>query len=132
MRGTRRLVAWYLVVAMGVLGSVPRVYAGFCPSAAPGMPAGYDRTADLQTIQTVLEEKMVRARLEQLGFSREEIQVRLNQLSDQQIHQLALNLDDLRVGGNGAVTVLVILILIAIAVGVWFYVQGKKVAVVPR
>ena len=131
MRGTRRLVTWYLVVAMGVLGSVPRVYAGFCPSA-PGMPAGYDRMADLQAIQTVLEEKMVQARLEQLGFSQEEIQARLSRLSDREIHQLALNLDDLRVGGNGAVTVLVILILIAIAVGVWFYVQGEKVAVVPR
>jgi len=128
MKPLTKCIAWYCVVAMFLMGVVPRVHAGFCPSGVTPLPQ-VDRMADLEQIQKVLEAKMVQARLEQLGFSQAEIQARLSQLSDQQIHQLALNLEDIRVGGNGAVTVLVILLLIGILVGVWFYVQGKKVVV---
>ena len=128
MKPLTKCIAWYCVVAMFLMGVVPRVHAGFCPSGVTPLPQ-VDRTADLEQIQKVLEEKMVQVRLEQLGFSQAEIQGRLSQLSDQQIHQLALNLEDIKVGGNGAVTVLVILLLIGILVGVWFYVQGKKVVV---
>ena len=128
MKPLTKCIAWYCVVAMFLMGVVPRVHAGFCPSGVTPLPQ-VDRTADLEQIQKVLETKMVQARLEQLGFSQEEIQGRLSQLSDQKIHQLALNLEDIKVGGNGAVTVLVILLLIGILVGVWFYVQGKKVVV---
>jgi len=131
MKPLTTCVTWYCIVAMCLMGVVPRVHAGFCPSDLSAA-SQIDRTADLEQIRQVLEEKMVRTRLEQLGFSQDDIHARLSHLSDREIHQLALNLEDLRVGGNGAVTVLVILILVAIAVGVWFYVQGKKVTVEPR
>jgi hypothetical protein len=39
---------------------------------------------------------MVSERLKQYGFTQEEIQARLDQLSDQEIHQVALNLDELK------------------------------------
>jgi len=102
------------------MGVVPRVHAGFYPSGIAPLPQ-VDRTADLETIKKVLEAKMVRARLEQLGFSQEEIQARLSQLSDQQIHQLALNLEDIKVGGNlaegfGALVSLVFIGVIGAAV----------------
>jgi hypothetical protein len=131
MKPLTKGVALYCVVAIFLMGIVPRAYAGFCPSELSPV-SQVDRTADLEQIRKVLEAKAVQARLAQLGFSQEEIQARLSQLSDQEIHRLACNLEDLRVGGNGAVAVLVILILVAIAVGVWFYVQGKKISVEPR
>ena len=62
---------------------------------------------------------MVSERLRQLGFTQEEIQARLGQLSDQQIHQLALNLDEVKVGGDGlgvVIAVLVIAILVVLFV----------------
>lgn len=120
-------ISWCLVFAMFVLGIAPRVEAGFAPSDVIALSSA-DRATDIDKIQKVLETKMLRERLEKLGYAQEEIQKRLNQLSDQQIHQLALKIDDLRVGGNGF-EVLVVLLLIGILVGVWLYATGHKVAV---
>jgi len=121
-------ISWYLVVAMLVLGITPRLYAGFSPSEALSLPT-FDRSSDLEKIRKVLEMKMVRERLKDFGFTPDEIEKKLNQLDDQQIHQLALNLDTLKVGGNGWAWVLVILILVAIGVIVYFYVTGHRVVI---
>jgi len=109
------------------MGLVPKVYAGFSPSEVVVLPE-VDRSVDLEKIQKALETKMIKGRLEQLGFSADEIQSRLGQLSDQQIHELALQVDELRVGGDGAV-VLVILLLIALGVLLYLYVTGSRVTV---
>lgn len=70
--------------------------------------------------------KMVSERLHSFGFSQEEIQARLNQLSDDQIHQVALQLDELKVGGNGG-EVVIILLLVLILVGLLIYVTGHRI-----
>jgi len=62
---------------------------------------------------------MVNEKLKELGFTQEEIQGRLDQLSDQEIHQVALNLDELKVGGNGlgiVIGILVIAILVVLLI----------------
>ena len=123
-------VAWHLVVAMFIMGLVPRAEAGFSPSETIAT-AQIDRTADLRRIQKILETKMIRTRLDELGFSKDEIRTRLDRLDDGEIHALALRLDELRVGGGGF-EVLVIILLLAILVGVWLYVGGKKVVVQNR
>ncbi len=87
-----KCVASYLAVAMFILGIVPRVDAGFIPSDIITHPE-IDRTLEMQSIQKVLETKLVRQRLENLGFTMDEIQKKLNQLNDEQIHDLALNLE---------------------------------------
>jgi hypothetical protein len=122
-----KYVSCYLVVAMFVIGTVPRVYAGFSPSEVVAL-SKFDRSSDLEKIQKTLEMKMVRERLEQLGFSQDEIQKRLGQLTDQQIHQLAQTLDDLKVGGDSG-TVIIILLLIALGFVLWLYMTGRTVAV---
>lgn len=123
-----RMISWYLVVAMLVLGITPRLYAGFSPSEPLSLSTG-ERSSDLEKIRKVLEMKRVRERLKDFGFTPEEIEKRLGALDDQQIHQLALDLDALRVGGNGWAWVLVILILVAIGVIVYFYVTGHRVVI---
>lgn len=123
-----RWISWYLVVAMFVLGITPRLYAGFSPSEAISLST-VDRPSDLEKIRKVLEMKMVRERLKDLGFTPDDIEKKLSQLDDQQIHRLALNLDELRVGGSGWAWVLVILILVAIGVIVYFYVTGHRVVI---
>lgn len=119
-------VAWYLVVAMFIIGIAPRVDAAFSPS--PALQHHLDRAADLQKIQGVIETKMVRERLAQLGYGPEEVQARLSQLSDQQLHDLALNLDQLRVGGDFW-GVLVAIVVIAAIVWAVLYLTGHKVFV---
>src|SRR5512135_501910 len=92
-------IAWYLVVAMFVIGIAPRVDAGLAPSEVIAL-THVDRQADLGKIQKVLETKMIKERLAQYGLTQGEIDTRLAQLSDQQVHNFALQLDDLKVGGD--------------------------------
>ncbi len=60
-----------------------------------------------------------------LGLSQEEIQARLNQMSNDQVHQLAVNLDEMKVAGDDAVTVLIVLVIVAIAILV-VYLMGYR------
>jgi len=109
-RKVTKWVTWYMVTVMFLLGITPRVDAGFSPSGVIGQPQ-MNRTADWDKIQKVIEIKMIRERLNALGFSQEEIQMRLNHLSGEQVHQVALNPDELKVGGDDAVTVIIVCFL---------------------
>jgi hypothetical protein len=120
-----KCVAGYLVVAMVVIGITPRVYAGFSPSEVLSLPS--DRASDLQKIQSTLEMKMVRERLASLGFTEDEINKRLNQLSDSQLHEIALQLDELRVGGDGAATAVIIILLLAVLAVLILYLSGHRI-----
>jgi len=122
-----KCVSWFLVIGMFALGIAPRVDAGLSPSGIIALSQA-DRTSHLQNIQKILETKMVCKRLQQLGLSQDDIQRKLSRLDDQQIHQIALKLDKIRVGGNGF-EVLVVLLLIGILVGVWFYASGKRIII---
>jgi len=124
-RKMTKWVTWYMVTVMFFIGITPRVYAGFSPSEGITL-SPFNRDSDLQKIQKVLESKMIRERLFQLGFTQEEIQNRLAQLSDNQIHHLALKLDELSVGGD-SVEVVLLIVLIALLVVVIIYLSGHKV-----
>ena len=127
-RFLNRWIAWYLVVAMFVIGITPRVYAGFAPSEVVGLSPG-ERAADLQKVRQFLEMKMVGERLKELGYTSEEIQSRLSQLNDEQIHQLATKLDDLKVAGDGALGIIIALLIIAILVIVIIQLLGHKIVI---
>ena len=121
-------IAWYLVVAMFVIGITPRAYAGFAPSEVLGLSPA-ERTADLEKVRKFLEMKMVRERLKEFGYSAEEIQSKLSQLSDEQVHQLALNLDDLNVAGDSALGIIIALLIIAILVIVILQLMGHQILI---
>ncbi len=122
-----KYISWYLILAMFVIGITPRVYAGFSPSEVMG-PSPIDRASDLQKIQKVLEIRMISERLKQLGFTADEIQARLNQLSDDQIHQFALHLDQLKVGGDG-IGIVIGLLVVAILVVILIYLLGHRIEI---
>lgn len=124
----RKWITWYLVVAMFVIGITPRVYAGFSPSEVIGLSPA-DRSSGLQKIQKFLEMKMVGERLKDFGFTPDEIQSRLNQLSDPQVHQLAMQIDNLKVGGNDALGILVALLVIAILVVILVWLLGHRIVI---
>ncbi len=121
-------VTWYLVVAMFVIGMTPRVYADFSPSEIVGVPE-IDRGADLGKIQNIIETKMIGERLKQIGLTPDEVQKRLSQLGDQQVHQLALQLDELKVGGDGGWAVFVVIIVLAAIAVLVIYLSGHKVLI---
>ena len=120
-----KYMTWFLVITMFLIGIAPRVDAGLSPSEVIAV-SQTDRSSNLQKIQEFLEMKLIRERLEKFGFTQDEIQARLNQLSDQQIHHFAQNLDDLKVGGD-ALGVVIALLLIAILVVLLLQFTGHKV-----
>jgi len=120
-------VSWYLVIAMFIIGIAPKIDAGLVESEIT--PLKYvNRTADLEKIQKFLETKAISKRLEQLGLTQDEIHKRLSQLNDQQIHQIALKLDGLRVGGDG-LSLIIALLMIAVLVVLLLQLTGHKVIV---
>jgi hypothetical protein len=124
----RKMIIWYLVMAILVIGITPRVYAGFFPSEVIGL-SSTERSAELKKVQKFLEMKMVRERLKDLGLTREEIQSRLLQLNDQQIHQLALKVDDLTVAGDDGLGIAIALLVIVIIVIIIIQLTGHRVVV---
>jgi hypothetical protein len=124
-RRLTKWVTWYMLLVMFLIGITPKVYAGFSPSEDV-LLSPTNRAVDLQKVQKVLESKMIRERLRQLGFTEEGIQNRLMQLSDEQIHRLALKLDELTVAGDTGEAILIVL-LIAVIVVLVLYIMGYRV-----
>ena len=120
-------VSWYMVIVTFLIGITPRVDAAFSPSERLALLQS-DRQSDLQKIQKVLESKMIHERLNALGFTQDEIQARLSQLNEVQIHHLALNLDEMKAGADGG-EIVIVLLLIAILVVLIIYLSGHRVAV---
>lgn len=106
-------VAWCLTVAIFLLGIVPRANAGFAPSTI--VLSESERAQDLETVRQALETKIVRERLLDFGFTEEEVAKKLSLLSDEELHQLAVRADEIRVGGDGAVAVILILVIAFLA-----------------
>ena len=127
-KALRKWITWYLVGAMFVIGITPRVYAGFSPSEVMNLSSA-ERSADLKKVQKFLEMKMVRERLKELGLTREEIQSRMDQISDQQLHQLALKLDNLTVAGDDGLGIIIGLLVIAILVVILVFLLQHRIVI---
>lgn len=123
-----KYISCYLAIAMFIIGIAPRVDAGFAPSEMIALVQA-ERAADLEKIQKVIEVKAISERLKQFGLTQNEIQNRISQLSDQQVHQIALQLDDLKVGQDDALAIIIALLVIAILVVVLLKLTGHKVIV---
>ena len=119
---TRR-IAILLVVLMGIFSVVPRIEASFVQSDESFAAGARDK--DMAMIQKVLEQKLVRERLKALGYGDQEINSRLDQLSDDELHQFATQLDSLTPGGSTLGWILV-LALVIIAV---LYFTNKRILI---
>ena len=109
----KKYLVLYLACAMFVIGIAPRLEAAFTPSEGL-VPAISVRAMDVEKVRTALEQKLVRQRLQDLGFSVDEISTRLFELTDAQLHYFATRLDDLKVGGDGLGFVIAVLVIIAL------------------
>lgn len=125
-----QMMTWSLVIVTLVMGwSQPEGWAMLVPPAptTPEAVSNSNRVSDLQTIQRVLETKIVQQRLQDWGLMADEVEARLSQLSDEQVHQMATQLDALIPGGE--LGLIILLLLIAIIVVLVLYVTGHKVVV---
>ncbi|HUK55389.1 MAG TPA: PA2779 family protein [Nitrospiria bacterium] len=127
----RFLIVWMLVVTTFSLAvETQGASAALLPSEATldmGIP-GPDRESSIKKIQAVLESRIIGQRLADLGLTPEEITSRLDQLSDQQAHEIATQLDALQPGGDALGTVVLVLV-IAILVVILLQLTGHKIII---
>jgi hypothetical protein len=116
------LSVWMLLTGMlAGLGPI-EAHAALMPTdLVTGVVAPVDqRAADLNRIQSQLESKLVVQRLQDLGLTPQEIQLQMESLTNEQIHQVAQNLDGVQVGGD----LLWILIVVGVVVLVLALIGG--------
>ena len=123
----RKCLVVYLVLAMFLIGIAPRLDAAFSPSAALNSSTEV-RSADIDQIRLTLENKLVTQRLQDLGYTTDEIMTRVSQMTDEQIHSFAQKLDQVKVGGDG-LGFLIGLLIIVILVIVILQLTGHRVLV---
>jgi hypothetical protein len=113
----------YFVVWLIAIGCIPaESMAMLIPSdTVLSSPIASTRVADVQHIQAQLESRLVAQRLSDVGLTPSEVQERLASLNDDQLHQVAQNLNGLQPGGElililaiiGAVVVILAIIGLA-------------------
>jgi hypothetical protein len=123
----KKSLTWYLVFALFIISIVPHAEGAFSPSQAIVL-SDVQRQADIGKIRAILETKLVSQRLQDLGFSPDEIKERLAFLSDQQLHNYAQQLDDLKAGGDGLGIVIAVLLIILLVI-VIMQLTGHRVIV---
>ena len=122
----KKWITCYLMLAMVVIGIVPPVNASFMSSETV-KTMDNERTFDLHAAQGALETRLVSQRFLDLGFTAEEVGARLSQLSDQQLHQLAQKLNDVRVGQDGFGVVIGLLVIAGLVVLIYYLLHHQVV-----
>jgi hypothetical protein len=121
-----RPLALYLALALLTLASFAGpAEAMLLPAAPEADQPGSVRAADLAKVQAVLESKVLQQRLLDYGLTPEEAAARINGLSDEQLHQLAANIDALQPGGDVLGTLFALALIAGLVVLIIFLMQGK-------
>ena len=109
-----RQIAVILAFTMLVIGAVPTKSMAIVvgTDAVVAASAEHSREADIARIQRVLESKLVSDRLQQTGLTQDEIQGKIKDLSDEEVHSFASQLESLYPGGDGFGIVIALLIIV--------------------
>lgn len=71
-----------------------------------------ERQEKVETIQRALETKIVKEKLKSYGLNEKEVNEKLEELSDEQIHVLAQASEKLLAGGDGLSTIITLLVIV--------------------
>jgi len=109
-----RQIAVILAFTMLVIGAVPTKSMAIVvgTDAVVAASAEHSREADIARIQRVLESKLVSDRLQQTGLTQDEIQGKIKNLSNEEVHSFASQLESLYPGGDGFGIVIALLIIV--------------------
>ncbi len=111
----KRLPVYFVIVLIVISFVACPAEAMFTPAAPQTQPTPhFDREADLVKIQKALESKILQQRLLDYGLSPANAVAKINGLSDEQVHQLAANIDALQAGGISSTNLIIILLLIVL------------------
>lgn len=108
--------ALVVVACMGALDIVPAA-AGLAPSQTSGAATiASERGADLLIAQRTLENKQVGQKLRDYGVAPEEVQVRLANMNDRDLHTLATASKGLPSGGDGTGALIGVLVVVVLVI----------------
>ncbi len=113
--GLRKLL-FILAGAVTVLGMIPDTGGAVIIPAEEASQGKDLRAENLEKIKSVLERKEVAKRLAHYGLTPEEVEARLDQLSDEQVSEIAARIDQVNPGGNGLEAIIGLVILAALVV----------------
>ncbi len=105
--------------AAGMIGSV----------SSPGASGQGPRETEIGKIQQALETEMVKEKFKAYGLAPDEINAKLQDMTDEQIHLLAQASDGVLAGGDNGLGILVALLLIVLIVILILKLSGKSVIV---
>jgi hypothetical protein len=108
-----KILSLYLIISVFALTLPAPGWAMLVPAVQPEA-----RSTDLVMVQTTLESSVIKQRLLDFGLTPEETTARLNNLSDEQIHQLAAHLNAVQAGGGVLGDVIVILLIVIIVIAI--------------
>ena len=94
---SKRLM-FIILILVAAMAAVP-VFAGPVPSKTAANQSLDQRAADIAVVRDVMSHDEVARALEARGFTRDQVDQKLAQLSPQDLHQLAQNLDQLQSAG---------------------------------
>jgi len=130
-----RPLASYLIAALLVISTLAGPAEAMhlpaspdAPQAGQGAPSP-DRAADIAKVQKALETKELQQRLLDYGLTPDETAARIDKLSDEQLHQLASNLDSVQTGGDSVLGVLFALAIIALLVVLIIYLLEGRIVI---
>lgn len=123
-----RMLTVYLVFAIFIISAIPSPSSAMFITPEVGSSV-VDHIGDMAKVQTFLESKLVQQRLTDFGLTAEAVSSRLNQLSQDQLHQIATHIDEIDYGGDSALGVIITLLVIAILVIVIMKLMGKQVII---
>ena len=112
----RPLLAFSVAVYLTFFLTSPTLAGMVGSFASPDLQSSKMGTEETKKIQILLENEIVRAKLSAYGLTADEVNRKLDQMNDNQIHLLAQASDDLLAGGSGVGLVIGLLVIVFLVV----------------
>lgn len=109
-KACKRGVAVLMTFTMVSL-STGRADAALAPATMETQSVSAARAADLANVRTFLERKEVRQQLSGLGLSEQEIDFRLDNLSDSELRHVSSKIDQQRPAADGGGIIITVLVI---------------------
>ena len=97
-RRRSRIASHLLAASIGLATVAPSAFAGLVGTDC--VVATSQAANDRARVKALLARSQVAAQLRQLGVAPEEVQARVDSLTDQEVHPLAARIDSMPAGGN--------------------------------
>lgn len=110
-----RQIALVLAFTMLAIGTVPAKSMAYVVGSE-SVVAEHSREADIERIQRVLESKLVSDKLSEAGLNQEEINAKMAQLTDDEVHSFASQLESVYPGGDGVGVVIGLLVIVILVI----------------